>query len=77
MSYYNAVRQAGTCKGFDWEENDYLYDAPQLSPDILQPGQGISYYAIERKAQAVEGYHAWLGHEAPDAWEDLLFPIAA
>jgi len=50
MSYYKAARQAGTCKGFECEEDDYLYDAPQLSPDILQPVQGTSYYAIERKA---------------------------
>ncbi len=77
MSYYTAARQAGTCKGIDCEENDYLYDAPQLSADILKPVQGTSYYAIERKAQAVEGYHAWLDHAAPDAWEDPLFPIAA
>lgn len=77
MSYYKAARQAGTCKGFECEEDDYLYDAPQLSPDILQPVQGTSYYAIERKAQAIEGYHAWLDHPAPDAWEDLLFSFAA
>ncbi len=77
MSYYHAARQAGTCKGFDREENDCLYDAPQLSPDILQPVLGTSYSAIERKAQAIEGYHAWLDHEAPDAWEDRLLPIAA
>lgn len=77
MSYYNAARQAGTCKGFDCEANDYLYDAPQLSPGILQPVRGTSYYQIERKAQAVEGYHAWLDHATPDAWEDLMFSIAA
>lgn len=77
MSYYNAARQAGKCKGIECEENDYLYDAPHLSSGILQPVQGTSYYAIERKAQAIEGYHAWLDHAAPDAWEDLLVPVAA
>ncbi|OPY06331.1 MAG: hypothetical protein A4E67_01522 [Syntrophaceae bacterium PtaB.Bin038] len=77
MSYYNAAGQAGTCKGFDREENDYLYDAPQRSAGILQPLLGTSHYAIERKAQATGGDHAWQEHEAPDAWEDLLLPVAA
>ncbi len=77
MSYYQAARQAGTCKGIGCEEQDYLYDAPQLSSDTLQPVMGTSYYAVERKAQAIEGYHAWLDHEAPDAWEDLEFRVAA
>jgi hypothetical protein len=77
MSYYNAARQAGTCKGFDREENDYLCDAPQRSAGILQPVLGTSYYAIERKDQTIEGDLALQEHEAPDAWEDLLLPVAA
>ncbi len=77
MSYFNAVRKAGTCKNGDCEENDYLYDAPHLSSGILQPMQGTSYYAIERRAQALKGYNAWMDHAAPNAWEDKLFSIAA
>ena len=76
MSYYQAARQAGTCKSIACEEHDYLYDAPHLSSG-LQPVLGTGYYAIVRKAQAIEGYHAWMDHKAPDAWEDLLLPIAA
>ncbi len=52
MSYYNAARQAGKCKSIDCEENDYLYDAPNLSRGIPQPVQESSYYAIERRVRA-------------------------
>jgi len=38
---------------------------------------GTSHYAIEQKDQTIEGDHAWEEHETPDAWEDLLLPVAA
>jgi len=72
MSYFNAVRKAGTCKNGDCEENDYIYDAPHLSTNVPSSAPGTSYYAIEHK---VHSDH--IIHLTPDAWEDLLLPIAA
>ncbi|HSD94712.1 MAG TPA: hypothetical protein VLA94_04740 [Syntrophales bacterium] len=70
MSYFNAVRKAGTCRNGDCEENDYIYDAPHLSTNVSSSAPGTSYYAIEHKV------HDMI-HLTPDAWEDLLLPIAA
>lgn len=72
MSYFNAVRKAGTCKNGECEENDYIYDAPHLSSNVPDPAPGTSYYAIEHKVHSDEMIHL-----TPDAWEDLLLPIAA
>ena len=72
MSYFNAVRKAGTCKNGDCEENDYIYDAPHLSTNVPSSAPGTSYYAIEHK-----GHSDHMIHLTPDAWEDLLLPIAA
>jgi len=72
MSYFNAVRKAGTCKNGDCEENDYIYDAPHLSTNVPSSAPGTSYYAIEQKVHSDHMIHL-----TPDAWEDLLLPIAA
>ena len=72
MSYFNAVRKAGTCKNGECEENDYIYDAPHLSSNVPCSAQGTSYCEIEHKVHSDEMIHL-----TPDAWEDLLLPIAA
>jgi len=72
MSYFNAVRKAGTCRNGDCEENDYIYDAPHLSSKVPNPAPRTSYYAIEHKVHNDDMIHL-----TPDAWEDLLLPIAA
>ena len=72
MSYFNAVRKAGTCKNGDCEENDYIYDAPHLSTNVPSSAPETSYYAIEHKVHSDHMIHL-----TPDAWEDLLLPIAA
>lgn len=77
MSYYNAVRQAGTCINGECEENDYLYDAPHLSPGIPCTVKGTSYCEIEQKASALKGPDDGLVRLAPDAWEDRVLSVAA
>jgi hypothetical protein len=77
MSYFNAVRKAGTCKKGDCEENDYIYDAPHLSSKVPNPAPRTSYYAIEHKVHSRKDHNDDMIHLTPDSWEDLLLPIAA
>ena len=72
MSYFNAVRKAGECKKGECEENDYIYDAPHLSSNVPDSAPGTCYYAIEHRVHSGDMIHL-----TPDAWEDLLLPIAA
>ncbi len=77
MSYYKAVREAGTRRTGECEENDYIYDAPHLSPGMPFTAEGTSYYEIERKVGARKEYDCGRNHLTPDVWEDLLLSIAA
>lgn len=77
MSYYIAARQAGTCANGEREENDYIYDAPHLSPGEPSTARGTSFYEIERTVLRIRGADLGMNHPAPDVWEDLLLPIAA
>jgi hypothetical protein len=77
MSYFNAVRKAGTCKNGQCEENDYIYDAPHLSSKAPCSAQGTSYCAIEHKVHSLKNHKDDMICLTPDAWEDLLLPIAA
>ncbi len=76
MSYFKAVGKAGACKKGECEENDYIYDAPHLSSNVPNSAPGTSYYAIEHKV-SLEDHKDDMIHLTPDAWEDLLLPIAA
>jgi len=75
MSYYDAVRKAGTCKQVESEETDYIYDAPHLAPGAPWTPRDMSFYDIEHEVRALKGTRTVL--PAPDVWEDRLLPIAA
>ncbi len=77
MSYYDAVRQAGMCANVECEENDYIYDAPHLSPEAPYTARGTSFYEIEHRVLMRGGPHAGVNHRVTDSWEDRLLSIAA
>ena len=75
MSYFNAARNAGTCKSGVCEQDDYIYDAPHLSSNDPCPAQRTSYYEIEHKVHSRRNVDVGLIHLSPDVWENLWLPI--
>jgi hypothetical protein len=75
MSYFNAARQAGTCKQGVCEEDDYIYDAPHLSSNDPCPAQRTSYHAIEHAVHSGEREAAGMSRPVPDAWESRWLAI--
>ena len=76
MSYFNAARQAGTCKQGVCEEDDYIYDAPHLSSGVTCSAQGTSYCEIEHKVHPRKNDAAGVTHLTPDAWETLWLSVS-
>jgi hypothetical protein len=75
MSYFNAARQAGTCKPGVCEEDDYIYDAPHLSSNVSCSAQGTCYYEIVQKVHSRKKDDAGVTHLTPDVWENLWLSI--